>query len=196
MKRLIVLLAAVALMGQALSAQVVPGMKYKELKNIYSTRDYSRSVSDPYSPFWAGFASWTVPGLGQLICGETGRGIGIIAGGLALDAGTYFCLDKLMGYFQKDANGNLVKDDKGELVVTDKAAAKKWGIAFLGACMVVVGYDIWNIFDARKVAKVKNMYYNDLQRRSMQMNLYPTFDYVMTAQGAAPVAGVTLSMKF
>ena len=47
-----------------------------------------------------------------------------------------------------------------------------------------------------KVAKVKNMYYNDLQRRTMEMGLYPTLDYAMTATGTAQVAGLTLSVKF
>ena len=196
MKRIIVLLAAVVLMGSTLSAQVVPGMKYRDLKDIYRSRDYVKSVGDPYSPFWSGIASMAVPGLGQLISGETGRGLGIIAGDIAIGAGVYYTVGKFSDCVQKDADGNFMKDDKGELIITDEAGAKKWGLAFLGVACVALGYDIWNIFDAVKVAKVKNMYYNDLQRRTMEMNLYPTLDYAMTATGAAPVAGMTLSVKF
>lgn len=196
MKRIIVFLAAVVLMGSTLSAQVAPGMKYKELKDIYRSRDYVKSIGDPYSPFWSGIASMAVPGLGQLICGETGRGLGIIAGDIVLAGGAYFCADKFMSYAQKDANGEYIRDDKGNVVMTDEDAAKKWGFGLLGICLGGAVYDLWNIFDAVKVAKVKNMYYNDLQRHSMQMDLYPTVDYALTAQGYAPVAGLTLSMKF
>lgn len=193
---MLVLLAAAVLMGSTLSAQVVPGMKYKELKDIYSSRDYVKSIGDPYSPFWSGIASMAVPGMGQLICGETGRGLGIIAGDIALSAGAYYCAQKFMSYAQKDADGNYVKDENGNVVMTDEEAAKKWAFGFVGVLFAGLGYDIWNIFDAVKVAKVKNMYYNDLQRRTMEMGLYPTFDYAMTATGTAPVAGLTLSVKF
>ena len=48
MKKLFIMLAAVVLTATTLSAQVAPGMKYKELKNIYNAKDYVQSSADPY----------------------------------------------------------------------------------------------------------------------------------------------------
>ena len=39
-------------------------------------------------------------------------------------------------------------------------------------------------------------YYQGLQGRAIEFNLYPTFDYAMTSNGVQPVAGMTLSMQF
>lgn len=123
-------------------------------------------------------------------------------GQLCAERGDHFrwdfpvCAYKFMSYAQKDANGNYVKDDKGELVMTDEKAAMKWGLGILGVCTGALVYEIWNICDAVKVAKVKNMYYSDFQRRSMEMGLYPSLDYAMTANGITPVAGMKLSVQF
>ena len=58
-------------------------------------------------------------------------------------------------------------------------------------------YWIWNMCDAVKVAKVKNMYFQDLQGgRAFEFELYPTVNYALTSDGSKPVAGMTLSMRF
>jgi len=60
-----------------------------------------------------------------------------------------------------------------------------------------MGYEIWNICDAVRVAKVKNMYYQDMTGgRSFEMDMYPSVQYALTSDGAKPVAGMTLSMRF
>nr|ACA61153.1 TM2 [uncultured microorganism] len=196
MKRIVILFAAVALMATSLSAQVVPGMKYKDLKDIYNHKDYVKSSVDPYSKFWSGLASFAIPGLGQVICGETGRGLAIFGGDLALGLVNSVVADKYLSYAQKDASGEYIKGDDGWYVFTDEQAAKKWGRTLLGTVTATLVYDIWNICDARKVAKVKNMYYQDLQGRAVEFNLYPSVNYAMTSNGAQPVAGMTLSMQF
>ena len=105
MKRIALIVAALALTVASLSAQVVPGMKYRELQDIYNTKEYVKSDIDPYSRGWAGLASFVVPGLGQVICGEAGRGIAIFAGDLALGAAVKLTADKYESYIQKDASG-------------------------------------------------------------------------------------------
>ena len=196
MKRFFILLAAVVLTATSLSAQVVPGMKYRDLKDIYNPRYYVPSSGDPYSKFWAGAASFVVPGLGQVICGETGRGLAVFGGYGALCLCNSVLSEKWTKYLLKDADGNYAKREDGWFVYTDEKAAKKWGYALLGSVSVSLIYDIWAICDARRVAKVKNMYYQDLQGRAFEFNLYPAVNYAMTADGVMPVAGMTLSMQF
>ena len=197
MKRIIVLLAAVAMMATTLSAQVRPGLKYKDLKDTYKPRYYVKSSGDPYSTFWSGLASFAVPGLGQVICKETGRGLTIFGGSAALSLVNTIVGDKYLSYAQKDAAGNYLKGENGWFVFTDEQAAKKWGYTLLGTALASVVYDIWNVCDARRVAKVKNMYYQDLRGgRAIEFNLYPTVNYAMTPNGAQPVTGMALSMQF
>ena len=190
------IVAALALTAASLSAQVVPGMKYRELKDIYNTKEYVKSDIDPYSRGWAGLASFVVPGLGQVICGEAGRGIAIFAGDLALGAAVKLTADKYESYIQKDASGNYIKDVEGGYVMTDDKEAMKWGGAMICLAVGNVAYWIWNICDARMVAKVKNMYYQDLQMRPVEFRAYPSVSSAITSQGIRPVAGLTLSMQF
>lgn len=196
MKRLVLIIAAVVLFGSSLSAQVVPGMKYKELKNMYTPKMYVKSPVDPYSTFWSGAGSFVVPGLGQLICGETGRGIAVFAGDAAIGIAAGLCADKFMSYAQKDASGKYMRDSNGTLIMTDDKAAMRWGLGTLGVSLAGCAYWIWNICDAVRVAKVKNMYYQDLNGNSLVIDMYPSIDYTMTAEGFAPVTGMTLSLKF
>ena len=197
MKRFVLILAALVLSATVLSAQIVPGMKYKELKNMYNPKEYVKSAGDPYSPFWMGAGSFIVPGLGQILSGETGRGIAIFAGDVALGAVGSVFARKMVNCFELDANGRPVKDSNGDLICNDKDKAIKMFWGMMGTGVATLAYDIWNICDARKVAKVKNMYNQDLQgRRSMEMDLYPAVDFAMLPDGMTPVAGMTLSVRF
>ena len=197
MKRLLIILAAAVMTATTLSAQVAPGMKYRDLKDIYNARDYVKSSNDPYASGLYGLASAVVPGLGQIISGEVGRGIGVIAGDAAFGVAATVCVYKFLDYVEKDANGNYIKGDDGLFVVTDESAAKKWGLGLIGLSVGNMVYWVWNICDAVKVAKVKNMYFQDLNGgRAVEINMYPSVDIAMTSMGAAPVAGMTFALSF
>ena len=198
MKKIIILLSAVIMTAATLSAQTVPsGLKYKQLKNMYNTREYVKMPSNPYSPGWAGIGSFVVPGLGQMICGEVGRGASILAGNVAISVAGNLTARKVLSYVEKDAAGKYVKGSDGQYVVTDEKAFKGWAGALIGLGAVALGYDIWNICDAVKVAKVKNMYFQDLQgHRSMELDLYPSVHVASTANGAQAVAGMTFALQF
>ena len=197
MKRFFIILAAAIMAATSISAQVVPGMKYRDLKNIYNPKDYVKSSGDPHLTGLYGLASAVVPGLGQLFCGEVGRGLAVYAGDAAFGVAATVCVYKFLDYVEKDADGKYVKDENGLLVVTDENAAKKWGYGLIGVAAGSVVYWIWNICDAVKVAKIKNMYYQDLTGgRTMEFSMYPTVEVAMTSKGAAPVAGMTLSLQF
>lgn len=54
------------------------GMRYKDYKSKYNTADYNKNNHTKYSPWLA--AANVIPGLGQVLCGEYGRGL-IATGG-------------------------------------------------------------------------------------------------------------------
>ena len=54
--------------------------QYSVNKLKYNHHLYIRQPGDPYNPGAAGFASFILPGLGQMVSGEVGRGLGFLAG--------------------------------------------------------------------------------------------------------------------
>ena len=68
MKRFILLLIGLLFISSFTNAQ------YRINKTKYDYRTYKHQVDDPYNPSVDGFVSFLVPGLGQMISGELGRG--------------------------------------------------------------------------------------------------------------------------
>ena len=156
---------------------IVPNMKYKQLKELYNPKEYVSTLGDRYSPAWSGVASFFIPGLGQMICGEVGRGLAFLGGTIGLSI----------------AGGVIIGstyDDWGD--PTDGTA-----IASLITYAGIIAFDVWAIVDGVRVAKVKNMYNQDLRKlSSVDIDLYPSFNYVKMGNGLQPTAGFTLAMKF
>lgn len=151
---------------------IVPGMKYRELKHLYKASDYVSTPGDPYLPGVSGVLSFLIPGLGQMVCDEVGRGFGYLGGsvGLALLTGIG------AGYSYMSTGAAIV--------------------ALVGS----VGWitlDVIAIVDAVKVAKVKNMYVQDMRNKySIDVNMLPSVDYIPTGNGMQPTIGLTVALNF
>ena len=63
-----------------LSQGIREGMRYRDYKNLYDAKTYVHDAADAVNPVWAGIASFFIPGLGQCISGEWGRGLGFFFG--------------------------------------------------------------------------------------------------------------------
>ena len=158
------------------------GMKYKQLKNLYNYKEYSPALADRYSPAWSGVASFFIPGLGQMICNEVGRGFAFLGGAVGGSILAPLVI----------ASGATV-NSYGEVVDVAPGAA----IAGLAIYAGVAALDVISIIDGVRVAKVKNMYEQDLKKAySFEMNVYPSFDYAMIGNTYQPTAGITLAVKF
>ena len=183
MKRLIVMLSALVLFAVSASAQyykpdrtgegvvISPGMKYKEMAKVYDYRDYTKTLYDRYNPAGSGVASFFIPGLGQMICGEWRRGFAWLGGSCGC----------------------------GIVAIASFAAAQgepsELGIM---AAAGLVALRVGSIVDGVRVAKVKNMYTNDLRAAgyALDVDLYPSINYVKTMGGMQPTAGMTLALRF
>ena len=151
------------------SLAVAPMMKYKEIAKVYDYRLYQKSLYDRYSPAGSGVASFFIPGLGQMICGEWGRGFAYLGG----HVGCYMLT--------------------GISAIAESDTLVLMGIAGL------LAIDICAIVDGVRVAKVKNMYMEDLRKSGyygLDVDLYPSVNYVRTASGVQPTAGMTLALRF
>lgn len=175
---------------RAIPEGIRPGMKYKQYKNLYNTSEYMGMPGDPHTPWVAGVTSFLIPGLGQMICGEVGRGFAYLGGTIGIGLVGYLGAAGLFyygkGYMDGESQGNN--------------AALIAGTVLLYACSFgVLALDICAIVDAVKVAKIKNMYIQDLRKQSMavDMKLYPSVNYVPTAgSGMQPTVGMTFALNF
>lgn len=166
MKKFIVLLAVLVLGCNLVQAQVAP--KYSELKKMYNPREYVKMSTDPYSPIWAGAASFLMPGLGQMVCDEVGRGIAFFAGEMALASAT-----ATFGYAAE--------------------YSETCAVLCIVSAIATIAVDIWSIVDATHVAKVKNMYRQDVLAKQTSVSLYPSVNY---APGSNFAPGLTLAVNF
>ena len=160
--------------------EVSPGMRYKDYKDFYNTREYVSQPGDPYTPFWIGFGELFIPGLGNAIMGEWGR------------AAAFFFPNLALGVLSLTQAGMVYNANGAYPYFTDWY----WVIS-----LVRVGLNVWSICDAVHVAKAKNMYNQDLRamRASLDIKLEPYFAYVptgMTANRLTPTAGLSLMVSF
>ena len=153
---------------QAPSIAVSPSLKYKEMARIYDYRNYTKSVYDQYSPAGSGIASFFIPGLGQMICGEWGRGFAWLGGHCAC------------------------------YIAAAVSTAADAPVLTLMSAAGVLALDICAIVDGVRVAKVKNMYMSDLRAAgyAFDVDLYPSVNFVPAGSGLQPTAGMTLALRF
>ena len=192
MKRIILIAILALAAGFSANAQYAQKQSYKELKEIYNFRVYHEHESDPYNAAMAGLFGFFTPGVPQLVMNEPLRGA-IFFGGSAL------CF-----YLMEDAAEELNKitaiNSEGQAYYTDTDKADKYTKVMIGALAVDLGIAIWSCIDAKRVAKVKNMYYQDLYGRqaAVKMNVEPFLSYTpSTVSGSVqPTAGLSMKLSF
>ena len=158
--------------GRVVPEGIMPGMKYKEYAKFYDPRDYVKRVDDRYSPVWGGVGSLLIPGLGQMINGQVGRGFAFL--GASVGSNIIYTIGAVNG-----------EDGVGVI------------LALVGAAGMLTA-DIWAIVDGVRVAKIKNLYTRDtIGMSSVDVKMEPYF--AMTApyqNNQVPVAGMKFSVSF
>lgn len=167
MKTKIILSALLLLVFSYSNAQT-----YKLNKLKYDYHTYTREITDPYNPALCGVCSFFVPGLGQLVAGETGRGIGFFAGSVGC---------------------GLVARVGAQMVVNGNESGVAPMLLGLGGAIFV---NIWSIVDAVKVAKVNNLYIRDKKLSMLDIQLKPYITRIDTYQGTDIPVGLNLSVRF
>lgn len=193
MKRILITLLIASLTFSVSNAQYAGiSTRYKDLKGSYNPKEYVRQLTDPYNVSWYGVSSFFIPGIGQLLSGETWRGLAFMGG------------EAVLLSIVRSAANNIesiaITDEKGFVTgFTDEAAGRRNMIVLLSALGADLGLSIWSCIDVQKVVKVKNMYYQDLTRRksSMELSFAPALSARSTPSGSlTPAAGVALQLKF
>ena len=162
MKKALFFLTAILL----ISAVDAGAQNYKQNKTKYDFRSYQPQVGDPYNPGVAGVTSFLIPGLGQMISNEGGRGAAFLGG----YAG---CL-----VIYGAGVGSMVTDGSGS------------GLALVGLAGALT-VNIWSIVDAVRVAKVNNMAWQDRQSSSFRMQ--PGMN---VTPGGEAIPSLTMAWRF
>ena len=189
MKR-IILIAIMLMAAVAANAQIASAPRYRELKNTYNHYEYVQTENDPYSVIWAEVFSFFVPGSSQLVMREPVRGL--------IFLGSTFVCSQVVSSSVDDLTKILTTDSEGNLAFTDEARAIKDFKWMAGAGLAALGVAIWSSIDAKRVAKVKNLYFQDITsgKKPVKFNVDPYLSYTPTANSVAPVAGLSLNLSF
>jgi len=160
----------------------VQAQSYKLNKQIYNPREYFPQPGDPNNPMLAGLGSFFIPGLGQVLCGETGRGLAFFGGSMA-------CMGVSIAGMAQNMNATLSNSYNSE--------TKGLGLFLAGGIAYVID-DVWSIFDAVNVAKVNNMYFQDMRGNlsSVKVELNPFVDTKNYLGQTNASAGLSLKVTF
>lgn len=166
----------VALCAVLFNLDVMAQYKYKEIKHLYNHKDYVRQPGEMYDPSVAGIASLLIPGLGQMINREGGRGVGFLLGTIGL-----YSIGAI-AYPETDDFGNITGE--GSAAVTAVAVAGGMALSII------------SIVDAVRVAKVKNLAYRDKPLSRMSLHMDPHIGSLQTVEGVKANVGLKFSLKF
>jgi hypothetical protein len=152
---------------------IVSEAQYNVNKKKYNTKTYHFEPGDPYNPAVMGFASFVLPGLGQILEDETVRGccfLGVLVG-LNIIKYSY-----------------LFWPESGSVNNQNKIMAVRY---------MKVGIHIWSLFDAVHVAKVNNMVIRDQGKTTFDFQLLPyTGSYEYYSMNNEIPVGLTLLINF
>lgn len=167
-------------------------VRYRDIKGMYDTRYYRSAPDDPYSRAASGLASFVIPGLGQALDGEWGRGALFFAGNVIMTILDFSALSyNLVNSY--DASYSYRTSSYG--LLSDGGGNAPLGLLIAAHCIL----QAWCISDAIQVATVKNMYYQDMEGRlsSVDLRLEPSLTMVPAGTaGLQPAAGLSLKLSF
>ena len=160
------------LLGLTLICSVV-NAQYSVNKTKYDYRTYEYEVGDPYYPGVAGITSVLIPGMGQAISGEIGRGLGFFGGYV----GCWLIFG--MGW--------------GEFVTS---FFSEGGALALTGILGIIIVDFWSAIDAVRVAKVNNLAWRDKHRTVIRMNIQPYVNHFQTNDKHYTQTGFSVQFNF
>jgi hypothetical protein len=167
MKPLTLIIAGLFILNLMTNAQ------YRINKTKYDLKAYHYQYGDPFNPGVMGFASLVIPGLGQILEGETVRGFGFVGGWIGLNIIKYkIRMRPSIGSSNYEKSLNTVR-------------------------YVLAGLHIWSLFDAIHVARVNNMVFRDQNKTTFDLQLLPYVGSIayFTLNNEIPV-GLTFLINF
>ena len=154
-------------------------------KVMYDPHQYIHKPGDPYSPTASGICSFLIPGLGQMISGETVRGLYFLGGyigclTISFTGGLLMLESVLEGMEGYDSQKTI---DLGIIL-------------FYCGMAGMATVNILSIIDAIKVAKVNNMFFQDHRGSMYSLELKPYIEPISINNRLTVPVGLSLSVSF
>ena len=177
MKKLILVVIGALLICAIANAQ------YRINKTKYDYHIYTYQPGDLYNPAVAGVTSFLIPGLGQILSGDAGRGVAFF--------GCYLGCWVVFSVGMSDANQNL-----GNAIFHNGKLNSRGetGMLFGIAGMILV--DVWSIVDAVQVSKVNNMAFRDKNKTSLNLKIQPYINHTRSGMASEITTGISLKFTF
>lgn len=158
--------------------------RYSINRHNFDYHSYVPEIGDVNNPAISGVCSFFIPGLGQVVSGETGRGIAFFGGYigclLVAEAGAIQITSNL-AYYRYNNIGN------------SNAGVGTFLIGLGGMAFV----EVWSIVDAVKVAKVNNLYYRSVRKTSsLKMEMSPYTEKLSINNQVVTPVGLSMRVKF
>jgi len=152
-------------------------IRYKDFKNDISTKNYRQTIENPrYSPIMAGVCNYILPSSGYFYVGEPIRGACVLGSELVTSSVFFYGLVMLMS----------VNHETGQSPEGARA------VMFSG--MIATGLiQIWSVFDVVKIAKIKNLAY---QNANVSIMVKPDLFLVNQNDRNIATYGLRLSLNF
>ena len=162
-------------------------VRYSDIRHNYNPRFYTPMRDDPYEPWACGVGSFFLPGLGQIIAGETGRGLMFLGVNAAFTFAEFFEFYNLGSKYYNPYSAEA------------ESATKTYAGALILTSLAQCAFNLWGIFDAVRIAKVKNMYFQDADGLlgGVQVKFQPELAMIPFVGGSlTPTAGFSLNFTF
>lgn len=152
-------------------------IKYKDYKDIISLENYREIIiTEKYSPLVAGVFSYIIPGSGYFYVREPLRGALVLGSELIT-----------ISMFQYGLFNSFSHDS------ADRRSFISPNIMMFAGAIATVGIQIWSINDVVKIAKIKNLVY---QEKKITMELRPDFLFKNEFANNSTTYGLRLSINF
>ena len=162
-----------------ITASGTPQYRVNKLK--YDYHDYTRSAGDRYDPIVAGVTSSLLPGLGQIISGEPGRGF-VFMGAFAGCAAIYITgIVRTYDVLGAGISGEDVKEGGLSMMLLGGTAT--------------LGIMVWSVVDAVRVAKVNNLAWRERELSSI-FEIEPFINFINYTPVSSVQTGVTFKLIF
>ena len=166
-KKILVTITGLIILHVASNAQ------YSIYKDKYDYRTYTYQMGDPYKPSQMSICSVIIPGLGQLIEGESIRGLAFLGGSIAL---AIFKMREIWRPGVSFTESNAIRNS-----------------VLIGQ----IGLRVWSGINASRIAKVNDLAFRDKYNSTVNLKILPysgILDYYGFCK-TGPV-GITLLVSF
>ena len=158
--------------------------QYNINKTKYDYRTWELEPGDPYNPGLCGGINLLLPGIGQMIAGESGRGAAFLGG----------YVGSVIIYAVGSVKATVALDDEAQGGPAYDGEGLGLMVVGIGAMITIV---VWSIVDGVRVAKVNNLAFRDKHNLGYQFNFKPYVAPLYLGDGNSVVqGGLSMQIRF